>query len=140
MSLLHKTNSVLNFFQPNDLFELTDRYQILNTDEQNINQISRKDISDLYNINLINDVYISENKKNNKTHKGLSENKTKKINIYENNNLNISNKEEIKDSKSNDKNKSQIKKSKLKKIGYMNDKYIKMLEENKTLKEKLNSK
>ena len=140
MSLLHKTNSVLNFFQPNDLFELTDRYQILNTDEyQSINQVSRKEISNLYNINFMNDVYSSENKKSYKTHKGLSENKNKKINPFENNILNLSNKKSIKIIESNDKDKSQIKKHKIKKLGYMNEKYIKMLEENKALKEKLNT-
>ena len=144
MSLLHKTNSVLNFYQPNDLFELTDRYQILKTDEyQSSNYISRKDISDLYNINFNYDDYNSENKNINVKTKELSENKNKKTNPIENNIPNLSFKKvnrTIKRKSSDDKNKSEIKKLKTKKLGYINEKYIKILEENKTLKEKLNIK
>ena len=48
--------------------------------------------------------------------------------------------EQLKENHQMIKKKSEIKKQKTKKLGYINEKYIKILEENKTLKEKLNIK
>ena len=138
MSLLHKTNSVLNFFKPIDLIELSDRYTNLNTYEyKNINYSSRKETSNINNFNLVKECYNSESK-NNRYQNELSEINIKKANEIKNNLQNISFKKKIISKNSN--NNKINSKNKEKKIGYINEKYIKMLEENKKLKDKLNSK
>jgi len=141
MSLLHKTNSVLNFFKPKELFELTDRYNNKNTYEyQNINYTSRKEPQNI-DINIQNDK--SNTDRYNRYQNELSENKIKKTYQIENNISNLSFKKKINSKISNNnkiQSKNQITKSNEKKLGYMNEKYIKMIEENKKLKEKLNSK
>ena len=144
MNLLHKTNSVLNFLKPIDLVEYTDRYNNQNIcDNRNINYTSRKETSNLSSFNLINETGNSEKSKNNRNKNELSESKIKKTYQIEYNTPNISFKKKIINKISeNNKNQSQNQtiKAKEKKIGYMNEKYIKMIEENKKLKEKLNSK
>jgi len=141
MSLLHKTNSVLNFFKPIELLELTDRYNNRSAcDYQNINYTSRKESQ---NININNEKDKSYTDRYNRYKNELSENKIKKTYQIENNISNLSFKKKINmkisdNSKTQEKN--QIIKCKEKKLGFMNEKYIKMIEENKKLKEKLTSK
>ena len=144
MDLLHKTNSVLNFIKPIDLVEYTERYNNQNICENNnINYTSRKETSNLSTFNLLNETGKSEKSKNNRYQNELSESKIKKTYLIEYNTPNISFKKKIINKISeNNKNQSQDQpiKTKEKKIGYMNEKYIKMIEENKKLKEKLNIK
>ena len=144
MSLIHKTNSVLNLLKPVDLMELSDRYKNIKTYEyQNINYTSRKETSNINN-NFNTNNEISKSDIYNRYKSELSEKANKKINQLENNNSpDLSFKKKlIKNISccSNIQNKNQIFKTKEKKLGYMNEKYIKMMEENKQLKDKLSSK
>ena len=144
MSLIHKTNSVLNLLKPVDLMELSDRYKNIKTYEyQNINYTSRKETSNINN-NFNTNNEISKSDIYNRYKSELSEKANKKINQLESNNSpDLSFKKKLNKNISccsNIQNKNQIFKTKEKKLGYMNEKYIKMMEENKQLKDKLSSK
>ena len=140
-SLLHKTNSVLNFLKPIEILELTDRYTNTNNtnntnSNNNIYQYQNTNYTSRKNTNNINKSFNKYNIKTNRAKYNryeLSKNNFKKIYQIENNIPNISSKKKI----NQNKKLSNIINLSDKNLGYMNERYIKMIVENKKLKDKL---